>query len=51
MAKLKDETFKPDLNNHKTYSILFKEYEKLYNYFGKGENNVMKIIKQMRVLK
>lgn len=51
MAKLKDEIFKPDFENHKTYSILFKEYEKLYNYFGKGENNVMKILKKMRVLK
>ena len=49
MARLKDVVYKPIPENQKIYSILFNEYEKLYNYFGRGENNVMKTLKKLRV--
>lgn len=48
MANLKNKIYKPIPENHKLYSDLFKEYERLYNYFGKGENNIMKMLKKMR---
>jgi L-ribulokinase len=51
MARLKDEIFKPIPENQKIYSILYSEYEKLYNYFGRGENDVMKTLKKLRAQK
>ncbi len=41
MGKLKDIVYKPDVSNHKVYSELYKEFCKLYDYFGRGENNIM----------
>jgi L-ribulokinase len=49
MARLKKEYFRPIPENQRIYSILFNEYEKLYNYFGRGENNVMKILKKIKM--
>jgi L-ribulokinase len=48
MAHLKDETFKPILENQKVYEQLFTEYLRLHDYFGRGENNVMKTLKQIK---
>ncbi|RKY87746.1 ribulokinase [candidate division KSB1 bacterium] len=49
MAHLKKKIYKPITENQKIYLQLFKEYEKLYNYFGKGANNVMKILKDIKL--
>ncbi len=35
-------TYIPSEESHKAYAELYQEYKKLYNYFGKGENTVMK---------
>jgi len=48
MARLKKETFKPIPANQKVYDQLFAEYSRLYDYFGRGENNVMKTLKRVK---
>ncbi len=48
MAHLKAETFKPIPENQKVYEVLFAEYLRLHDYFGRGENNVMKKLKAIK---
>ena len=48
MAHLKTETFKPIPANQKVYGKLFAEYLRLHDYFGRGENNVMKTLKKIK---
>jgi L-ribulokinase len=48
MAKVKEETYKPNAKNVIVYDQLYHEYEKLYDYFGRGENNVMKFLKEIK---
>ncbi len=48
MAHLKAETYKPISENQKIYEKLFAEYLRLHDYFGRGENNVMKSLKQIK---
>ncbi|MBS4223266.1 ribulokinase [Lederbergia citrea] len=48
MGRVKEETYLPVSDNAKVYEQLFAEYEKLYDYFGRGENNVMKTLKNIK---
>jgi len=48
MAHLKDEVYKPIPENQQVYEILFSEYLHLHDYFGRGENNVMKTLKKIK---
>jgi L-ribulokinase len=48
MARLKDESFIPIPDNQKIYEELFAEYLRLHDYFGRGENNVMKNLKRIK---
>ena len=48
MAHIKDEIYKPISENKKVYDLIFREYLRLHDYFGRGENNVMKTLKQIR---
>jgi L-ribulokinase len=48
MASLKDETFKPKPENQKIYDSLFAEYIRLHDYFGRGENDVMKTLRRIK---
>lgn len=48
MAGLKDEVYQPIPANQKIYDRLFAEYLRLHDYFGRGENNVMKTLKRIR---
>ncbi len=48
MARLKDKSYVPDPSAHAVYVRLFDEYKKLHDYFGRGENDVMKRLKAMR---
>lgn len=48
MGKLKDVIYKPNLENKKVYDKLYKEFCTLFDYFGRGENNIMKIIKNIK---
>ena len=47
MGKLKDEVVTPIPENRETYDQLYREYKRLYNYFGR-ENDVMKTLKSIR---
>ena len=48
MASLKDEMFTPIPAHQAVYDRLYDEYVTLHDYFGRGENNVMKRLKAMR---
>ena len=48
MAGLKDEVYQPIPEHRKTYDRLYAEYLRLHDYFGRGENDVMKTLKQIR---
>jgi L-ribulokinase len=48
MARLKEEIYTPIPENQMIYDQLFAEYMLLHDYFGRGENNVMKTLKRIR---
>ncbi len=48
MAHLKQETFKPIPDHQQIYDRLYTEYLRLHDYFGRGENNVMKTLKKIK---
>lgn len=48
MGKLKEETFKPISENQAVYDKLYAEYVRLHDYFGRGENDVMKRLRAIR---
>ncbi len=49
MARLRDEVYRPTAERHKKYTGLYNEYIKLHDYFGRGENAVMKRMRAMRL--
>lgn len=48
MATLKDEYFQPNMANKAVYDRIFQEYKLLHEYFGRGENDVMKRLKKLK---
>ncbi len=48
MARVKDKTYRPIAENHAIYKRLFAEYKTLHDYFGRGANDVMKRLKELR---
>ena len=48
MAKVKDYTYKPIVANVTAYKMLYAEYKILHDYFGRGANDVMKRLKDIR---
>jgi L-ribulokinase len=48
MARLKGEEYLPIPANQKIYDRLYAEYLRLHDYFGRGGNDVMKTLKQIR---
>lgn len=48
MGKLKDEVVQPIPENQAIYDRLYAEYKTLYDYFGRGTNDVMKTLKRIR---
>ncbi len=48
MGKLKDEIVEPIAANQAVYDQLYAEYKRLYDYFGRGANDVMKRLKAIR---
>lgn len=48
MARVKEETFKPIPDNVAVYEKLYQEYSRLHDYFGRGENDVMKRLKAIK---
>ncbi|MDR9856555.1 ribulokinase [Paenibacillus sp. VCA1] len=48
MARVKEETFKPIPENVEVYERLYQEYNLLHDYFGRGANDVMKRLKNIK---
>lgn len=48
MGKLKKEIYKPVKANVAVYNKLYNEYHILHDYFGRGANDVMKRLKEIR---
>ena len=48
MGSLRDESYTPNLAAKAIYDRLFAEYVKLHDYFGRGENDVMKRLKALK---
>ena len=48
MATLRDESYQPNPDHKAIYDRLFSEYVILHDYFGRGENNVMKRLKTLK---
>ncbi len=48
MARLKNEVYRPNPACQKIYDQLYAEYVRLYDYFGRGGNTVMKTLKRIR---
>lgn len=48
MAPRPEYTYRPVSRHEAVYEILYKEYCRLYDYFGRGENNVMKTLRKIR---
>ena len=43
-----EKVYEPNGANTEAYGELFAEYERLYDYFGRGENNVMKKLRRRK---
>ena len=48
MGKVKDLVYYPNAANSEIYDKLFAEYKILHDYFGRGENDVMKRLKALK---
>lgn len=48
MAQAKEIVHQPDSRRHATYQKLLAEYRRLLDYFGRGENDVMKRLREIR---
>ena len=49
MGKVKDLVYQPIPENVAVYEKLFAEYRRLHDYFGRGENDVMKRLKEIKI--
>ena len=48
MARLREESYTPNFSNKKIYDLIYDDYKKLHDYFGRGQNDVMKRLKRLR---
>ncbi len=48
LGKVRDKYYSPIKENAEVYDKLYAEYKKLHDYFGRGENNVMKTLKKIK---
>jgi len=48
MGRIKEVAYEPIEYNCTIYEQLYKEYIKLHDYFGKGDNDVMKLLRRMK---
>jgi len=48
MGKLRDDVYIPNPVNVAVYDKLYAEYDILHDYFGRGDNNAMKRLKQIK---
>jgi L-ribulokinase len=50
MAPAPAGSYRCDSGHKSVYDVLFAEYQRLYDYFGRGENDVMKTLRDVRSL-
>lgn len=48
MTQLKEKYYQPNMANKAIYDRIFTEYKQLHDYFGRGENDVMKRLKSLK---
>ncbi|WP_066172721.1 ribulokinase [Bacillus marinisedimentorum] len=48
MARIREITYKPNPEHVQIYDELYKEYTLLHDYFGRGENDMMKRLKELK---
>ncbi len=48
MARLEERIYCPIPGNQRGYDLLYAEYVRLHDYFGRGENDVMKVLRGLR---
>ena len=48
MASARYTVYQPDAGSAEIYDQLYAEYARLHDYFGRGENDVMKRLKRIR---
>lgn len=48
MARLRDLAYRPIAGNHALYDSLYREYVRLHDHFGRGGNDVMRMLKDLR---
>jgi len=48
MAPPPAQVYRPGAENLALYDALYTEYRRLYDYFGRGENQVMKTLRRLR---
>jgi L-ribulokinase len=48
MARLHDQVHEPHPTHRATYDALYREYVRLHDYFGRGDNDVMKTLRRLR---
>jgi L-ribulokinase len=48
MARLRDETYRPNAAHSAIYDELYAEYRRLHDYFGRGANDAMKSLRAIR---
>ena len=49
MGGTADHFYAPDLNRAAVYNELYREYLRLHDYFGRGENNIMKKLRNWKL--
>jgi L-ribulokinase len=48
MTRVQKLTYKPRPERHEIYQKIFREYQSLHDYFGRGTNDVMKRMKELQ---
>ncbi|MCC2672911.1 MAG: L-ribulokinase, partial [Armatimonadetes bacterium] len=48
MGGVKERSYRPETAAHERYTLLFQEWVRLHDYFGRGENDVLKKLRAWR---
>jgi L-ribulokinase len=48
MARTRPDVYRPIAGHQATYDVLYREYVRLHDYFGRGENDVLKTLRGLR---
>jgi L-ribulokinase len=49
MARLREDSYRPNPENHAVYERIYAEYDRLHDYFGRDENSTMKRLKALKL--